>query len=65
MARAVVRQVEAAQGMAKLVQQLLRNVKKLGEGGLPETRKPVLGGLLEVFRRLSETGLNSLFGGPG
>ena len=34
-------------------------------GGQPETRKPALGGLLEVLLRLSETGLDSYLVEPG
>ena len=34
-------------------------------GGQPETRKPAQGGLLGVFRRLSETGLDCYLVEPG
>ena len=34
-------------------------------GGSPETRKPARGGLLEVFRRLPGTGLDSYLVGRG
>jgi hypothetical protein len=37
----------------------------VGKEVQPETRKPARGGLLGVFRRLSETGLNCYLVEPG
>lgn len=42
-----------------------REVRDVDRQIQPETRKPARGGLLEVFRRLSETGLNSYLVEPG